>query len=209
MIMPVDAPSMESLKHGTTTVGIRVKEGVVLAADKRATAGHLIAHRKVKKIVKVTDKIAITIAGLVADAQALADLLKNQLSYYRISVKKEPTVYTAATLLSLVLYSSKWFPYIVQLLVGGYDNESRLYALDWFGTLTEEEYVATGSGSPIALGLLEEEYSRDLSIDEAVELARKAISSSIRRDTASGDGIDVAIITQKGYMEKTLSYISK
>lgn len=197
---------LEYLRCGTTTVGLVVKDGVVLAADKRATAGHLIAHRRVKKIVRVDDRAAITTAGLVADAQMLADWVRNEIRYYKIVLKRPVQISTIASILSGILYSSKWFPFIVQLLVGGYDGAPRLYNLDWFGTLVEEKYVATGSGSPIALGVIESAYSNSLSVEEGVEIAQKAISSAVKRDTASGDGIDLVIITRDRYEERTVPY---
>ncbi len=193
--------------HGTTTVGIKVKDGVVLAADKRATAGHLIASRTVKKIVKITDNVAMTIAGVVADAQSLADTVKAEMEYYSISSKVKPKVRNYANLLARILFSSKWFPYIVQLIVGGYDDSPRLYTLDWYGSILEEDaFTSTGSGSPIAFGVLEEGYNENMSIDEAVELARKAVRAATRRDSASGDGVDVLIITRDGSKELTIKF---
>ncbi|MEB3825740.1 MAG: archaeal proteasome endopeptidase complex subunit beta [Desulfurococcales archaeon] len=191
--------------HGTTTVGIKINEAVILAADKRATAGHLIASRRVKKIVKIDEKIAMTIAGVVADAQTLADSIRAEMKFYSITSKKTPTVKNYANLLSRILFSSKWFPYMVQLIVGGYDTAPRLFALDWYGSVLEEEkFTSTGSGSPIAYGVLEDGYRDDMSVEEAVELARKAVTAATRRDSASGDGVDVFIITNKGIEERTL-----
>lgn len=192
---------MESIAkglHGTTTVGLATKDAVILAADKRATSGTFIAHRQTKKIILVDSKLAITTAGLVADAQVLADFLSNQIRYYSLVSKHPFTVKAAATLLSSVLYSYKFFPFIVQLLVGGYDTAPRLYSLDWFGSVLEEKYAATGSGSPIALGVIEDGYRDDLSVDEARELAVRAVRMALRRDSATGDGIDSAVITKDG-----------
>ncbi len=191
-------------KHGTTTVGILVKDGVVLAADKRATAGYYVAHKHVKKIVPVDDRIVITTAGLVADAQMLVNWIRTEIMYYKLSQKKPMKVRSVTTLLANVLFSnSRFYPYIVQLLVGGYDDAPRLFNLDWFGSMTEEKYVATGSGSPIALGVIEDGYTEALSIDEAEKLAVRAVASALRRDTATGNGIDVAIVTKNGVREKT------
>jgi proteasome beta subunit len=103
-----------------------------------------------------------------------------------------------ASLLALVLNSSKYYPFIVQLLLGGIDNRPRLYQIELFGDVTEEKYVATGSGSPIAIGILESGYSEDLSVDHAVNLAREAITASIKRDAYTGEGIDVVVITRQG-----------
>jgi len=188
--------------HGTTTVGLVAKDAVILAADKRATAGNVIASRRVKKIIKITEYAAMTISGLVADAQALADTLRENARYYEITNNRRMPIIGFATLLSNILFSSRWFPYVVQLIVGGYDVNPRLFVLDPYGSVTEEEYTATGSGSPTALGLLESEYKRGLDAEEAVKLAVSAVKAAISRDSASGDGIDVAIITKVGYEER-------
>lgn len=187
--------------HGTTTVGLIADDHVILAADKRATAGTMIASRRVKKIIKINEYSAMTISGLVADAQNLADIVREESRYYMLSTGVRLSVRGIATLLANILFSSKFLPYIVQLIVGGYDTKPRIYVLDLYGSITEEEYAATGSGSPVAYGVLEEGYRSDLSLDEAIELAKKAIRTAILRDSASGDGIDVAVIGKNEYRE--------
>ncbi len=189
------------LTSGTTTVGIKLRDYVVLAADKRATAGYYVAHKKTRKIIKITDYMAMTTAGLVADAQVLAEWLHVQAELYERQTKMRMPIRAAATLLSNILFSSRLFPFIVQLLLGGYDTRPRLFNLDWFGTLTEEKYVATGSGSPTAIGVIEDGYREDLSLDEAVELAKRAVKSSIRRDAFTGNGIKVVVIGKDFYRE--------
>ena len=187
--------------HGTTTVGIVTRDHVVLAADKRATAGTLIASRRVKKIVKINEYSAMTISGLVADAQNLADIVREESRYYLLSTGVRLSVKGIATLLANILFSSKFFPYIVQLIVGGYDVKPRLYVLDLYGSITEEKYAATGSGSPVAYGVLEENYRDDLTVDEAIDIAKRAIRTAILRDSATGDGIDVAVIGKDEFRE--------
>jgi proteasome beta subunit len=189
--------------HGTTTVGLICRDCVVLAADKRATAGHLIASRRAKKIIKITDYAALTISGLVADAQALADTLRENIRLYEIMHNKRMPIASLATLLSNILFSSRWLPYVVQLIVGGVDTEPRLFVLDLYGGITEEkDYTATGSGSPIALGVLESLYRPGLPVEEAVQVAAQAVKAAISRDSASGDGIDIAILSGAGYEER-------
>jgi len=202
----LDSKLLEKALHGTTTVGIIAGDKVVLAADKRATAGMLIASRTVKKIVRLTDYSAMTMSGLVADAQALAEIVRGETRLYELTNGVKLSVKGIATLLSNILFSSKWFPYIVQLIIGGYDVKPRLYTLDPYGSVTEERYTATGSGSPVAYGVLEESYRDDLSVDEAVEIAARAIRSAILRDAATGDGVDVAIIGHGTYTEKFIPF---
>ncbi len=196
------------VETGTTTVGLIAGDHVVLAADKRATAGFMIASRRVKKIVKLTDYAAMTVSGVVADAQALADIVREEARLYEMTHGRRLSVKGIATLLSNILFSSKFFPFIVQLIVGGYDEAPRLYTLDFFGSITEDRYTATGSGSPVAYGVLEERYRDDLTVDEAVEIAVQAVRSAMLRDAASGDGVDVVIIGPNSYEEKFIPFKS-
>ena len=199
----VNAQRTAAIASRTTTVGLVIRDYVVLAADRRATAGYYIAHKRTRKIVKITDYLAMTTSGLVADAQMLADMLREELRYYELTTGKKPTVYAAASILGAIIYSSaRFYPYIVQLLLGGYDTRPRLYMIDWFGTVTEEKYTATGSGSPIALGVIEEGYREDLTLDEAIRLAATAVRSAMERDTATGNGIDVVAIGRETFIEK-------
>lgn len=187
--------------HGTTTVGLVAKGAVVLAADRRATAGTFIAHRKTRKILPVGSRMALTTAGLVADAQVLADWLNTQMRYLSITKKQPVTVREAAHVLSLILYRYKLFPFYVQLLLGGYDSEPRLFSLDLYGSVLEEKYAATGSGSPIAIGVLEDGFKENLEPEEARRLAVKAVQTALKRDSATGDGVDSVIITAEGIKE--------
>ncbi|MDT7889915.1 MAG: archaeal proteasome endopeptidase complex subunit beta [Desulfurococcales archaeon] len=183
---------------GTTTVGLVTREAVVMGADKRATSGMYIAHKNVRKIEPIDNRAALTIAGLVADAQTLADFLRYRSRLYYITTGVPMSIKAMASLLALVLNSTKYYPFIVQLLLGGIDDRPRLYQIELFGDVTEEKYVATGSGSPIAIGVLESGYSEDLSVDQATNLAREAISASIKRDAYTGEGIDIVTITRDG-----------
>ncbi len=188
--------------HGTTTVALKFANGVVLAADKRATTGYYVAHKKVRKIAKIDERAAMTISGLVADAQTLIDVVKAEISYYKLSSKKPVTIKTIASILSNIIFAySRVLPYIVQLIVAGYDFQPRIYVLDWFGTLTEEDYTATGSGSPIAISVIESSFREKLDRNEAIKLAVTAVNAAMKRDTASGEGVDVVVITENGVEE--------
>jgi len=189
------------LISGTTTGGIVARNGVVVAADKRASSGYYVAHKKVRKIVRIDDHVVMTTAGLVADAQMLALVLQYQARNYKIVAGRPISIKMLASYLSLILNSSKYFPYIVQLLIAGYDEAPRLFAVEWFGDYVEEEYAVTGSGSPIAVGVIESEYSKDMDIDKAVEVAVKAVRASIRRDAFTGEAVDVVVVTKEGVKE--------
>lgn len=191
----------------TTTVGLVAGDYVVLAADKRATAGAAIAHKQVKKILKINNRAALTISGLVADAQFLVENARYYMKSYEAATGKPLKISGLASYLSLLLSAYlRVYPFIVQLTLGGYDSEGpSLYYLDLYGTKTREKYIATGSGSPIAYGVLESSYKDNLTLDEAVELAVRAVRAALLRDGFSGEGIDVLVIGGQGIiLEKTV-----
>lgn len=183
---------------GTTTVGLVCADGTVLASDSRATAGYFIASKEAKKIYKVSDHIAVTIAGAVGDAEKLVELLAAEAGYYRVRCGREIEVLSLARIASIVLNSQIFFPYIVNMLVGGYDSKPRLVYLDLDGTLVEEKMTATGSGSPVAFGVLERGYREGMSVKDALPLAVQAIRTAMSRDVATGDEVRVATVTQEG-----------
>lgn len=192
----------EGLK-GTTTVGLVFQGGVVLASEMRATMGYLIASKKAKKIYQISDKIGMTTAGGVGDAQQIARLMTVECSLYHIRRSRTMTVAAVATLLSNILNNNRYYPYYVQLLVGGMDDDGpKLYAVDALGGASkEEEMVATGSGSPMAFGVLEDRYRSDMNEEEAISLAVRAVRSAMKRDAGSGEGIHVVVITKEAYRE--------
>jgi len=189
--------------HGTTTVGLTCSDGVVLATDTRATAGFLyIAHRHVKKIQKIDHHIAMTIAGSVADAQNVVDILRYHANIYRLENRVPMPLKAISRLTSNIFFSQRYYPYIAEVLVGGHDQEGpAVYNIDLFGSLNKETFVSTGSGSPVAYGILESEFKEGLTVEEASKLAARAIAAAIKRNAGTGDGIDVAIIDKKGYRE--------
>lgn len=192
-------------KTGTTTVGMKCKDGIVLAADKRATMGNFIAAKKVDKIFQIDDLIGITIAGMVSDAQLLVKLIKAELKLKKVRTDTKILVKEAVNLLASFSYANirkmSMVPGIVGFLVAGKDqNGFHLYNIDVAGGITEEdEYTSDGSGSVFAYGVFETLYKKDMSIDDTIKLAIKAINAALQRDSASGSGIDIVTITEKGY----------
>jgi proteasome beta subunit len=186
---------------GTTTIGINFAGGVILATEKRATMGYMIASKKAKKVYQVAERIGMTTAGGVGDAQQLARILTVECNLYQIRRSRPITVGATATLLSNYLNQNRYFPYYVQLLVGGIDATGpSLYSVDAMGGATkEEEIVATGSGSPMAYGVLEDRFKAGMSEDEAIELAVRGLKSAMKRDAGSGEGIHVVAITRDKY----------
>ena len=204
----------ESMK-GTTTIGIVFKDGVILATEKRATMGYMIASKKAKKVYKVAERIGMTTAGGVGDAQQLARILTVECNLYQIRRSRSITVGASATLLSNYLNQNRYFPYYVQLLVGGIDETgASVYSVDAMGGATkEEEIVATGSGSPMAYGVLEDRFRPNMTEDEAIDIAVRALKSAMKRDAGSGEGIHVVVITKDRYQElgedALLKYLGK
>jgi proteasome beta subunit len=194
---------------GTTTVGLVCSDGTILASDSRATAGYLVASKEAKKIYKVSDHIAVTTAGAVGDAEKLVELLEAEAGLYRTMHGREIGVLQLAQIASLVLNSQFLFPYIVNLLVGGYDTRPRLVFLDLDGTLVEEKMTATGSGSPVAYGVLEKGYREGMKAKEALPLAVEAVRTAMKRDIATGNEIQVAVITSEGVRFLTPEEIRK
>lgn len=193
----------EKVYKGTTTVGVVCRDGVVLGTEKRATMGTFVASRAAKKIYRISDRIALTTAGSVGDAQFLARIVKVESDLYRLRRTKPMSVQSTATLLSNLLNQNRWFPYFVQLLVGGVDETgAQIYSIDPIGgAIREDEIVATGSGSLTAYGVLEDRYSKDMNTEDATKLVVRAINAAMKRDSASGDGMDVVRITEDGYFE--------
>lgn len=185
-------------KTGTTTVGLVCKDGVILASDRRATMGYYIANKKTPKIHMISDRIGMTIAGGVGDAQALVRWMQAEIKLYELKHGKKMSVESASTLLANILSNYKYYPFFVQLLVGGVDEKPRVFSVDMLGGVTEEDITATGSGSPIAMGVLEEMFVRDGGVRENAPIAARAVGAAIKRDAGSGEGVDVLIITPRG-----------
>lgn len=192
----------ELIMKGTTTIGVVCRDGVILASDTRVTMGYFVAHHKGKKIYQIDEHLAMTIAGNVADAQKAVDILKANAQLYRLNYERLMPVNTAARVLANLLFSARYAPLVTQVLVGGVDNTGpHVYAIDPFGSITEEKCASTGSGSPIAYGILEDKYNEDVKIKEFISIVVKAVRSAMKRDTASGDSFDVVIIDENGIKE--------
>ena len=190
----------EKILHGTTTVGIKAKDGVVLCADMRASAGYFIANNNTMKIQKIDDHAGMTMAGGVADAQNITDVLRYHANIHRIQNQEPIPIKSLTRLTSLIFHQNRGYPFIADILVGGFDNYGpALFNIDMFGSVEKKSYVTTGSGSPVAYGLLEEEYKEDVTVEEAKTIALRAVKAAITRNIGTGDGINVAVIDKNGF----------
>ncbi|RZD43664.1 MAG: proteasome subunit beta [Methanobacteriota archaeon] len=196
------------VKTGTSTIGITFDGGVVVGADHRATMGHFIANKSVQKLFKIGNNLALTTAGLVGHAQSLSRTLCAEVSLFELRRQQEMTVKGAATLTANILVGR---PHWVQLLIVGVDADgSHVYSIDSAGGSIPDTYCATGSGSPYMYGVLEDNYTEGMSRSEALKLAARALHASGQRDAASGNGMDLAVITAKdGYQQVSQQEISK
>ena len=187
---------------GTTTIGAVCKDGVILASDSRVTMGYYVAHKAGKKVYKIDDHLGMTIAGTVADAQKVVDILTANAELYKINMNRPMPVSSAARLIANLLFSARYIPLATQVLIGGVDDTGpHIFNLDPFGSLNEEKFVSTGSGSPIAYGVLEDKYKEDMSVKDLIPIIVKAVNSAMKRDIASGDSYKVTVIDKTGYKE--------
>lgn len=194
----------EIMKTGTTTVGIVAKNCIILAADKRATAGNFIAGKKVDKVLQVADTMALTTAGSVSDIQLVVKLIKAELSLRKLRTGRNNTVSEAANLLAGIVYgkirSFSAIPGVVHFVFGGFDESGgKLYDIYPDGSISDvDNFIASGSGGTFAFGVFDSQYKENMTEEEAVVLAVKGINSALQRDSASGDGIDVFVINKSG-----------
>ena len=196
---------MEVLKTGTTTLGITAGDYVIMGTDSSATMGNFISNKNAQKLYKIDTYAGMTIAGLVGDAQVLVRYMRAEMELYRVQRKINMPIEAAATLLSNMLNQSKYYPYMVQLLVGGFDKKPHIFSIDAAGGSVEDEYASTGSGSPFVYGVLEAEYQPNMKLDDAINLAIKAISVAKQRESASGNMLQIGVIDP----EKGFNYLSE
>jgi proteasome beta subunit len=187
-------------KKGTTTVGLITKDAVVIAAEQKSTMGYMVDSKVAQKVYQLDNHIGLTIAGGVGDALSMIRLLKAQFKLYKLE-RGPISVKAAATLLSNILHGSKYFPYINQFILAGFDKEPHVYSFDPFGGFdVRDKYYSTGTGSPFVYGVLEAEFKENMITEDAIKLVVKAIKAAIERDIGSGGKrIEVAVIDKNGY----------
>lgn len=183
----------------TTTVGLKCSDGVVLASDRRASKGGMVGSKGVKKIYLLDSNKAVAIAGQLSDANYLINLVKAESKLIEFERGFPLTVKESAKLLSNILYTGmrNYAPFITEMLVAGLDETGpRLFEADLSGAVTEEQFTSSGSGSPVAFGVLEASYREGLNSSEATEIASKAVKAAMERDPGSGNGIMVLTMTK-------------
>jgi len=192
---------------GATTVGVVYQNGVILASEKRVSYGYLVVSKGGKKVFKITDHIGAACAGLVSDMQILVREVEAYANLFSLDVGRSISVRSSAKLMSNLLFGRRLAPLITQTIVGGIDEEeASLYVLDILGSVIPDKYAVVGSGTEIAMGVIEEGYKEDLTMEEAKDLVVRAIKSAISRDIMSGDGIDFLLITKDGTREESMKF---
>jgi len=192
---------------GATTIGITFKDGVLLASEKRVSYGYLVVSKTGKKVFKITEHIGAACAGLVSDMQVLIREVEAYGNLFNLDVGRPISVRSAAKLMSNLLFSRRLAPLITQTIVGGVDEEGpSLYSLDPLGSVLPDKYNVVGSGTEIAMGVVEEGYKENMSMENAKELIIRAMKSAVSRDIMSGDGIDFLIITKDGMREESTKF---
>ncbi len=188
---------------GATAVGIKTNEGVVLAAEKRVVYGGYVLSRVGKKVFLIKGRFGLACAGLFADIQTISRLMNVEIHRYELETSRTMNVRTAAKLLSIILYQYKYMPFLSEVIFGGIDEGGpHIFVMDPLGSLIEDDYASVGTGAPVAIGVIESEYRKDLTLEAAENLAVKAVRSAISRDAVSGDGVDVAVISRSGSYER-------
>jgi proteasome beta subunit len=192
--------------QGATTVGLVCKDGVVLASEKRVSYGRLVASKHGRKVFKLTDNIGLAFAGLMSDMQALVREATAYANLFRLEKNRPITTRAMSKLISNMLFGRRMMPLLMETVVGGVDDSGpSLFSMDLVGSLIPDDFIAVGSGAPIALGVLEADYNKEINCEEGVEMIQKAIKAAVARDATSGDGIDVLIIKIDGIEEKYFS----
>ena len=198
------------MKKGTTTVGLVCTDGIVMATEMRATMGNLIGHKTTQKLFKISDNMALTVAGLVGDAQMLARWLSAEVKLYELKTGTTMSLRAASTLMANIMNGRRYMPFWVQLLLGGIDSEGgHVYSLDAAGGSIPDKFQTTGSGSPFVYGVLEDRFIEDLSVEQGKELGVRALTAAMKRDSASGDGISMCVIDSNGYHRVSPEDIAK
>jgi proteasome beta subunit len=190
---------------GATAVGISYNEGIILAAEKRVSYGNFVVNKNTKKIFPVTEYVGAACAGMIADMQVLVRQVSALAKIRRLEIKRNVATNSIAKLMSVIMFERRFFPLLTQVVVGGVEYRPQIFTLDPLGSVLPDDYAAVGSGAEMALGVMDAEYSRDMSEEKARNLVIRAIKSSILRDSSSGDGIDMLTITKNNLREDMLA----
>lgn len=200
---------MSNYMPGATAVGITFNDGVIVASEKRISYGTYIVSKTGKKVFKISDRVGAACAGLMGDMQILMREIGSYVKIRELEIRKTLEPNSVAKLLSVIMFERRFAPFITQIVIGGVNGEPKVYVLDPLGSVIPDKYASVGSGAEIAIGIIEAEYNQDMSEEDAKKLAVKSIRSAVQRDAASGDGVDLMIITSSGVKEESINFIAQ
>jgi len=195
--------NMSMYMPGATAVGITFNGGIVLASEKRIAFGNFLVSKSTKKTFSITSKVGATCAGLVADMQILTLQIAALAKIRKMELKRDVPPNTVAKMMSNMMYERRYFPLLTQVIVGGVVDKPIMYTLDPLGSVLPDQYAAVGTGAEMALGVLDPQFKPNMTQEEAIDLAKRAVRSAALRDSASGDGLDILVITKDGTKEFT------
>ena len=192
------------LQSGTTTVGIIIKNGVIMGTESQATAGYTVASKQAQKLFEINKFTAATIAGGVADCLYVVSQVRALSRLKEVEEGEVPEPKYIASITRNILFSGRTY-FIAMMLVGGYSQREKkgmLYGIDLLGTLYEEDqYMSFGSGSPFSLGVLEADWKPNMTKKAGLDLIKTAISSSRERDAGSGSNFQLCTINKDGFIQ--------
>jgi proteasome beta subunit len=189
---------------GATAVGIVFKDGVILGADKRFAYGNFIMSRNSKKVFMINNNVGAACAGMISDMQSLIKRVQAEAKLRELEIRRPLPPNSIAKFMSAVMFNERLYPLLTQVIVGGVDGTPSVYVLDPLGSIIPDEYATVGSGTEIAIGIIESEYKKEMNEEQAVNLVTKALKSAMQRDAASGDGIDLLIIKSDGTRQEEI-----
>ncbi len=188
---------------GATAVGIAYDEGVVFASERRIAYGNFLVSKNTKKTFQITPRVGAACAGLVADMQILSLQISALAKIRKMELKRDVPPNSIAKMMSNMMYERRFFPLLTQVIVGGVVDKPVIYTLDPLGSVLPDDYAAVGTGAEMALGVLDPQFKENMTEQEAVNLATKAVRSATMRDSFSGDGIDILVINKTEAKEIT------
>ena len=192
----------EAVKRGTTSIGVKCPEGIVLAVDKRTTST-LVESSSIEKLFKIDDHIGAATSGLVADARALVERARVEAQINKITYSEPIRVDSLAKklcdMLQLYTQNGGVRPFGSALIIGGVTKKGcKLFETDPSGALIEYKATAIGYGRKEAMSYFEENYSEDISLDDAIKLSLDAIYSA-NDSNIKDSSIEIAIVDENGY----------
>jgi proteasome beta subunit len=185
-------------KTGTTTIGISVEDGAVIATDMRASlGGRFVSNKNVQKVEQIHPNAALTLVGSVGGAQSFIRTLRAEVKLYEARRGEHMSMQALSTLAGNFARGGPFLA--INPILGGIDDEgSHVYSVDPAGGVMEDDYTITGSGLTVAYGTLEDRYDPELSLEEARNAAGAGVKAAAERDTGSGNGVYFATVTEEG-----------